>query len=54
MEGLEFLYTSLCTVYTSIYSLQNTLFVSFTNEVSQNISHIFALSPKQGSDLNIH
>ena len=26
----------------------------FTKEVSQNISHTFALSPRQGSDLNIH
>lgn len=54
MESLEFLYTSLCTVYTFIYNSQDALFVSFTNEVSQNIRHTFALSPRQGSDLNIH
>ncbi len=54
MDGLEFLYTSLYTVYTSIYSLQNALFVPFINEVSLNSRHTFALSPRQGSDLNIH
>lgn len=54
MEGLEFLYTSLRTVYTFIYSSQNALSALFTNEVSQSNSHTFALSPRQGSDLNIH
>ena len=54
MDGLEFLYTSLCAVYTYIYSLQNILLVPFINEVSLNSRHTFALSPRQGSGLNIH